>query len=210
MLKNRLILLVAAALGSACLLIRPVGAGERALDPERRAFAGVVGGIQRLKSELNLTREQQERLEKAWRDVEVQLQDIREDKLLSPAEQEAKVFTLRRGLDTGIKALLTADQNQTYDQLEGLSDIKNLPWGVTGLWRELTEAQQDAIHGVIAESRAAFEAAGENAEKVQKARQASWPKIIAALTPGQQQRVAAAIQAVERERAASEREHDEK
>jgi hypothetical protein len=125
MLKNRLILLVTAALGSACLLIRPVAAGERTLDPERRAFAGVVGGIQRLRSELNLTPEQREQLEKVCRNLEVQLQDIREDKLLSPAEQEAKVFAMRRGLDTQIKALLTADQNQTYDQLEGLSDIKN-------------------------------------------------------------------------------------
>src|ERR1043166_2333245 len=103
MLKNRSILLVTAALGSACLLIRPIAAGERTPDPERRAFAGVVGGIQRLRSELNLTPEQREQLEKVCRNLEVQLQDIREDKLLSPAEQEAKVLALRRGLDTQIK-----------------------------------------------------------------------------------------------------------
>src|SRR4051812_11399327 len=120
MSKNRLILLVTAVLGSACLFIRPIAAGERTPDPERRAFAGVDGGIQRLEGELNLTNEQREQLQKAWRDVEEQLQDIRQDKLLSPAEQEAKVFALRHGLDTRIKALLTADQNQMYDQLEGL------------------------------------------------------------------------------------------
>jgi uncharacterized tellurite resistance protein B-like protein len=90
MLKNRLILLVTAALGSACLFIRPIAAGERTPDPERRAFAGVVGGIQRLKSELNLTIEQREQLEKAWRDVEQQSQDIR-----------VYISYLRRKIDRG-------------------------------------------------------------------------------------------------------------
>jgi Spy/CpxP family protein refolding chaperone len=203
MQKNGFIALTVLALGGAVMLRSPLIANEEAANagPKVPAFAGASAGIEGLARELKLTDAQVRQLAALHKDIEQQADDIRGNNLLSPAEKEIRVHALHEGLETRIKAVLTSDQIQKFDQMGGLKALMSHPVVVGGMKLmgrnglealDLTDAQKSAIEGIMAQDKRAFEAAEGDVTKLRAIKQATWQRIMAVLTPPQQKKMAAA------------------
>lgn len=84
--------------------------GHRKADPNRQ--------LKMLTKRLNLTADQQNQLLPILTDRQQQFESIRSDASLSPKDRHAKMRALREDSENRIKALLTDDQKQTYDQMQ--------------------------------------------------------------------------------------------
>ena len=84
-------------------------AGHRRANPERR--------VQMLSKRLNLTADQQSQLLPILTDRQEKMQAIFHDSSLSKEDRTAKMRSLREDSESKIKAVLTDEQKQTYDQM---------------------------------------------------------------------------------------------
>ena len=83
--------------------------GTRQFDPQRQ--------VQMLTKKLNLTADQQQQLLPILTARNQQIQSIRNDSSLSRKDRHEKMLAIREDSQNKIKALLTQDQQQTYDQM---------------------------------------------------------------------------------------------
>jgi periplasmic protein CpxP/Spy len=83
--------------------------GTRQFDPQRQ--------VQMLTKKLNLTADQQQQLLPILTERNQQIQNIRNDNALSHKDRHEKMLAVREDSQKKIKALLTQDQQQTYDQM---------------------------------------------------------------------------------------------
>src|SRR5712692_6047631 len=167
MQKNGFIAMAVLALGGVVMFRAPLLAGEGTPNGVQKmpAFKGAGAGIEWLARELKLTDAQQQQLSALHRDLEQQANDIRQDSLLSPEDKEARIKALHEGLETRIKAVLTSDQIQKFDQIGGLKAVmEHVP--VIGGMRlmekngffeplDLTDAQKAAVEEIMARDKSA-------------------------------------------------------
>ena len=83
--------------------------GPRQFDPNRQ--------VRMMTKKLNLTADQQQQLLPILTDRNQQMQTIRNDSSLSRKDRHAKMLTVREDSQSKIRALLTQDQQGTYDQM---------------------------------------------------------------------------------------------
>jgi periplasmic protein CpxP/Spy len=83
--------------------------GARRFDPQRQ--------VQMLTKKLNLTADQQQQLLPILTERNQQIQNLRNDNSLSRKDRHEKMLAIREDSQNKIKALLTQDQKQTYDQM---------------------------------------------------------------------------------------------
>jgi periplasmic protein CpxP/Spy len=83
--------------------------GTRQFDPQRQ--------VQMLTKKLNLTADQQQQLLPILTERNQQIQSIRNDNSLSRKDRHEKMLAVREESQNKIKAVLTKDQQQTYDQM---------------------------------------------------------------------------------------------
>jgi len=83
--------------------------GTRQFDPQRQ--------VQMLTKRLNLTADQQQQLLPILTERNQQMQNVRNDSSLSRKDRHEKMMAVREDSQNKIKALLTQDQKQTYDQM---------------------------------------------------------------------------------------------
>ncbi len=84
-------------------------AGPRQLDPNRQ--------VRTLAKRLSLSADQQQQILPVLADRDQQLQAIRNDSSLSPKDRHEKMLALRQDSRNKIKARLTQEQKQAYDQM---------------------------------------------------------------------------------------------
>jgi Spy/CpxP family protein refolding chaperone len=201
MQKNGFIAMAVLVLGGAVMLRAPLIANEEAPNAGQKvpAFAGASAGIEWLTRELKLTDAQVQQLAALHKDLEQQADDIRGNNLLSPADKKTRMRALDEGLETRIKAVLTSDQIQKFDQMGGLKALMSHQAAVGGMKvmerngfeaLDLTDAQKTAIGAIMAQDKQAFEAAGGDVTKLRALKQAARQRIMAVLTPAQQQKLA--------------------
>jgi Spy/CpxP family protein refolding chaperone len=208
-MKKGFILMAMLALGAAALVRTPLVANEGASGQgdkgggrsEKALASGPGASIEWLGRELKLTDAQKQQLYAIDRDLEQQANDIRQDNLLSPQEKELRMKALHESLSTRIKAVLTSDQIQRFDQMGGLKAMMAGPRSVEGIAvmkgnvferLQLTDAQKAAIEQVMAQDKERFAAAGGDVEKLRALKQETWQRIMAVLTPEQQMKMAEA------------------
>jgi len=208
MQKSGFIAMTVLVLGGVAVHRAPLLANEAApvLVPKSPAPAYPVPGpgIDWLGRELNLTDAQKQQLAAVHQDLEQQAGDIRGNSLLSPVDKKRQMAALHEGLATRIKAILTSDQIAKFDQLGGLKAIMahDEPIAVGGMDvtgpngvlepLNLTQAQKSAIEAIMAQDKQGFAAAEGDVTKLRAQKQATWQRIMAVLTPAQQQQMAAA------------------
>lgn len=208
MQKSGFIAMTVLVLGGVAVHRAPLRANEAApvLVPKAPAPAYPVPGpgIEWLGRELNLTDAQKQQLAAIHQDLERQAGDIRGNSLLSPVDKKRQMAALHEGLATRIKAILTSDQIAKFDQLGGLKAIMahDEPIAVGGMDvtgpngvlepLNLTQAQKSAIEAIMAQDKQGFAAAEGDVTKLRAQKQATWQRIMAVLTPAQQQQMAAA------------------
>ncbi|MBV9304749.1 MAG: hypothetical protein JO185_24380 [Acidobacteriaceae bacterium] len=83
--------------------------GSRQFDPNRQ--------VQRLTKKLNLTADQQQQLLPILTDRNQQVQAILNDNSLSRKDRHEKMLAIRQDSQNKIKAVLTQEQKQAYDQM---------------------------------------------------------------------------------------------
>ncbi len=208
MQKSGFIAMTVLVLGGVAVHRAPLRANEAApvLVPKAPAPAYPVPGpgIEWLGRELNLTDAQKQQLAAIHQDLERQAGEIRGNSLLSPVDKKRQMAALHEGLATRIKAILTSDQIAKFDQLGGLKAIMahDEPIAVGGMDvtgpngvlepLNLTQAQKSAIEAIMAQDKQGFAAAEGDVTKLRAQKQATWQRIMAVLTPAQQQQMAAA------------------
>jgi periplasmic protein CpxP/Spy len=74
--------------------------------------------LQVLTKRLNLTDDQQKQILPILTDRQQQMESIRNDSSLSQKDRIAKMRSVREESDSKIKAVLTDDQKQTFDQMQ--------------------------------------------------------------------------------------------
>jgi periplasmic protein CpxP/Spy len=72
----------------------------------------------KMAKQLNLTPDQQAKIEPILADRDQQMQSVRSDTTLSPQDRRVKVRGIRHDSDTRIEALLNDTQKQQYEQLK--------------------------------------------------------------------------------------------
>ena len=82
---------------------------HRQFDPNRQ--------VRHMAKKLNLTADQQQQLLPILTERNQQMQAIRNDSSLSQQDRHAKMLAAREDSQSKIKALLTPDQQKTYDQM---------------------------------------------------------------------------------------------
>ena len=199
MQKYGFIVMAVLALGGIAVHRAPVLASEAAPGPvQKRPIAVDVGPIEWLGRELKLTDAQKQQLAAIHQDLEQQARDILGNSLLSPPDKKRQIGVLHEGLATRIKAMLTSDQIAKFDQMGGLKAIMahdeptavggtRLPNGFESL--NLTDAQKSAIEAIQAQAKQGFEAAEGDEAKLRALKQATGQRIMAVLTPAQQQQL---------------------
>jgi len=84
--------------------------GNRGMGPTQRA--------ERLTKQLNLTSDQQSKVQRILQQQQTSMQNLRQDSSVSPQDRRTKMMDIRSATNTQIRALLTADQQQKWDQIE--------------------------------------------------------------------------------------------
>lgn len=204
MRKYSFIVLAALAVGGLAIQRAPLLAKEQspAQGEKMTEFEGARAGIEWLQRELKLTDAQKQQLIALDQGLEQQANDIRQNILLSPVDKKVRMAALHQGLETGIKAVLTSDQIQKFDQMGGIKALMSHgqpvgegmrlkgPNGFEAL--NLTDAQKSAIEAIMAQSKQGFQAAEGDVTKLAALKLATQQRIMAVLTPAQQQQMAAA------------------
>ena len=84
--------------------------GYRGMGPTQRA--------ERLAKQLSLTSDQQAKLQGILQQQQTAMQNVRQDSSLSPQDRRTKMMDIHSSTNTQIRALLTADQQQKWDQMQ--------------------------------------------------------------------------------------------
>ena len=84
--------------------------GHRGMGPTQR--------VERLAKQLNLTSDQQAKVQGILQKQQTSMQNIRQDSSLSPQDRRTKMMDIRSATDAQIRAVLTADQQQKWDQTQ--------------------------------------------------------------------------------------------
>jgi periplasmic protein CpxP/Spy len=85
-------------------------AGPHQPNPDRQ--------LKMLSKHLNLTADQQNQILPILTDRQQQVQNVRSDNSLSSKDRHVKMREIRDSSDTKIKAVLTDDQKQAFDQMQ--------------------------------------------------------------------------------------------
>jgi hypothetical protein len=83
--------------------------GHRGMGPTQR--------VERLAKQLNLTADQQAKVQGILQKQQTSMQNLRQDSSLSPQDRQTKMMDIRSVTNTQIRAVLTADQQQRWDQM---------------------------------------------------------------------------------------------
>ena len=102
---------------------QPDNQGAAASSPERaghrrHAKYDPAKRVQRLSKKLNLSSEQQSKVQSVLEDQQKQMQALRQDKSLSSQDRRAKLADLRQNTSAQIRSVLNADQQKKFDQME--------------------------------------------------------------------------------------------
>jgi protein CpxP len=125
-MKNRIAsLTISTLLGVGFAVARPVP-GQTAAAPQAQEQAQSASHqkpdpnrqIRVLTKRLNLNADQQGQILSILNDRAQQVQALRADSSLSSQDRHAKMREIREASATKIRALLTADQQQTFDQMQ--------------------------------------------------------------------------------------------
>jgi len=73
--------------------------------------------VQHLTKKLNLNSDQQTKVKSILDDEQKQFQTVHQDSAMSPQDRHAKMMDLRKSTDDQIRAVLTPDQQQKFDQM---------------------------------------------------------------------------------------------
>lgn len=84
--------------------------GYRGMGPTQRA--------ERLAKQLNLTSDQQAKVQGILQQQQTSMQNLRQDSSLSQQDRRTKMMDIRSATNTQIRALLTTDQQQKWDQIQ--------------------------------------------------------------------------------------------
>jgi periplasmic protein CpxP/Spy len=84
--------------------------GNRGMGPTQRT--------ERLAKQLNLTSDQQAKVQGILQQQQTSMQNLRQDSSLSPQDRRTKMMDIRSATNTQIRSLLTADQQQKWDQMQ--------------------------------------------------------------------------------------------
>ena len=84
--------------------------GYRGMGPTQRA--------ERLAKQLNLTSDQQAKVQGILQQQGTSMQNLGQDSSLSPQDRRTKMMDIRNATNAQIRALLTADQQQKWDQMQ--------------------------------------------------------------------------------------------
>ena len=84
--------------------------GHPGMGPTQRA--------ERIAKQLNLTSDQQAKVQGILQQQRTAMQNVRQDSSLSPQDRRTKMMDIRSSTNTQIRALLTADQQQKWDQMQ--------------------------------------------------------------------------------------------
>jgi protein CpxP len=74
--------------------------------------------VQKLSKKLNLSSEQQTKVQGILESQQQQMQSLRQDTSLSAQDRKAKAADLRQSTSSQIRAVLNADQQKKFDQME--------------------------------------------------------------------------------------------
>jgi periplasmic protein CpxP/Spy len=83
--------------------------GHRGMGPTQR--------VERLAKQLSLTSDQQAKVQGILQNQQTSMQNLRQDSSLSPQDRRTKVMDIRSAANAQIRAVLTADQQQKWDQM---------------------------------------------------------------------------------------------
>jgi len=83
--------------------------GHRGMGPTQR--------VERLAKQLNLTADQQAKVQGILQKQQTSMQNLRQDSSLSPQDRRTKMMDTRSATNAQIRAVLTADQQQKWDQM---------------------------------------------------------------------------------------------
>jgi len=86
------------------------GYGHRHFDPEQRAAM--------LTKQLKLTSDQQPKVLDALKSEQSQMEKLRSDSSLSQEDRRSKMMDIRKTSNDQIRALLTADQQKKWDEIQ--------------------------------------------------------------------------------------------
>ena len=79
---------------------------------------GATQHAERLAKQLNLTSDRQAKVQGILQQQQTSMQNLRQDSSLSPQDRRTKMMDIRSATNTQIRALLTADQQQKWDQMQ--------------------------------------------------------------------------------------------
>jgi hypothetical protein len=74
--------------------------------------------VERLAKQLNLTSDQQSKVEGILQQQQTSIRNLRQDSSLSQKDRSAKMMDMRSATNTQIRALLTVDQQQKWDEMQ--------------------------------------------------------------------------------------------
>jgi hypothetical protein len=83
---------------------------DRGMSPAKR--------VERLTRQLSLTSDQQSKVQGILQQQQASMRNLRQDSSLSPQDRRAKMMDMRSTTDSQIRALLTGDQQQKWDQMQ--------------------------------------------------------------------------------------------
>ena len=121
-MKTRLTLAITLGLAS-CLALAAQTTEPQSTDAQStpaskaRHSANPAVEAKHLAKKLNLSDDQVQKLQPILADRAQQRSALLSDTTLGPKDRRAKMVSLRQDFDAKIKAILTADQQQKYDQL---------------------------------------------------------------------------------------------
>ena len=83
---------------------------HRGMDPTKR--------VEQLTKQLNLTSDQQSKVQGILQQQQTSMQSLRQASSLSQQDRRAKMMDMRSATDTQIRGLLTGEQQQKWDQMQ--------------------------------------------------------------------------------------------
>src|SRR5580700_6795649 len=128
MLKQWLLLLLAAgliSLASSYATAQDSSSNDQQSPPSHGNGPGRHGGppdpaqrTQELTKKLNLTSDQQSKVQDIFKSEQSQMQGLRQDSSTSQDDRRAKMMEIRNNTNTQVRALLDADQQKKWDEIQ--------------------------------------------------------------------------------------------
>src|SRR5690242_162101 len=192
--------LCTALLAGQALFAQDATSGANSQNPStnqtgRRGRRGMHDGqgLQRMAQQLNLTQDQQTKVQDIFKQQRSQAQAIRQNTSLTPEQQKEQLKQLRESTHSQISAVLTPEQQAKMKELRGKGFHKGFGGGMAAL--NLTPDQHSKIQSIFQQSRSQMQALRQDSSltsdqkraKMQEIHQNTTAQINAILTPEQQQ-----------------------